>query len=103
VAGVPHEVIGDERAASLKRIQQGHRATFANKRCGTVHLNHGEPSAGGRNGVTFPCVSLLANPQCIQLGLKGAPIDYLRGSEIISNEVCHLLSPFGAWGAIFIS
>jgi hypothetical protein len=39
-----------------------------------VHLNHGEPPAGGSNGVAFSCVSLLANPQCVQFGLEGAPI-----------------------------
>ena len=33
---------------------------------------------------------LLPNPQFIQLGLEGAPIDYLRGSKFISHEVCHL-------------
>src|SRR6266849_654392 len=34
-------------------------------------------------------MSLLSNPQCVQLGLEGAPIDYVRGSKFISHEVCH--------------
>ena len=71
VAGVPHEVVGDEHPASLERVQQCHRATFANERRGAVHLDHGEPPAGGRNGVAFFRVSLLSNPQCVQLGLEG--------------------------------
>ena len=62
---------------------------FANERSGTIHLDHGEPSAGGRNGVAFSCVGLLSNPQCIQLRPEGAPIDYLRGSKFISHEVFH--------------
>ena len=62
VAGVPHEVVGDEYPASLKRVQQFHRATFTNERCGAIHLDHREPSAGGRNVVAFPCVSFLSDP-----------------------------------------
>ena len=89
VAGLPHEVVGDEHPASLKHIQCCDRPTFANERCGTVHLDHWEPSAGGCNGVALSCVSLLSNPQCVQLGEEGAPIDYLRGSKFISHEVCH--------------
>jgi hypothetical protein len=48
-----------------------------------------EPPAGGRNSVAFFGVSLLPNPQCVQLGLEGAPIDDLRGSKFISREVFH--------------
>jgi hypothetical protein len=47
----------------------------AHERRGAIHLDHGEPSAGGRDGVAFPGVSLLANPQGVQLRLEGAPID----------------------------
>jgi hypothetical protein len=47
-----------------------------NERLGGIDLDHGESPAGGRNGVAFSCASLLANPQCIQLRLDGAPIDY---------------------------
>jgi hypothetical protein len=63
VAGVPHEVVGNEHLASLKRFQECHRPTFANERRGSIHLDHGEPSAGGCNGVAFSCVGLLSNPQ----------------------------------------
>jgi hypothetical protein len=62
---------------------------FADERCRTIHLDHGEPSAGGRNGVAFSCVSLFSNPQCVQLRLEGAPIDYVGGSRFISHEVFH--------------
>src|SRR6185312_204673 len=59
---------------------------FANERCGAIHLHHGESPAGNRNRIAFSCVSFLSNPQCIQLGVKGAPIDYLRGSKFISDK-----------------
>ena len=41
LAGVPHEVVGDEQPASLERIQQCHRSMFANERCRAIHLDHG--------------------------------------------------------------
>jgi hypothetical protein len=89
VAGVPHEVVGDEHPASLKRVQKCHSATFANERCGTIHLDHRQSSAGGCNGITLACVRLLSNPQCVQLGPKGAPIDYFGRSKFISHDVFH--------------
>src|ERR1700733_12458976 len=88
-AGVPHEVIGDEHPAPFKRLQEGHRATFANEWCRTIYLDHRKPSAGSRNGVTFFCVRLLLSAQCIQLRLEGAPINYSGRSRFISYEVCH--------------
>jgi len=51
--------------------------------------DHRQPPAGGSNSVTLARVSLLPNPQCVQLGLKGGPVDYLRGSKFISHEVRH--------------
>jgi hypothetical protein len=45
-------------------------------RVAVVHLDHGEPSARSRNGVACSGVSLLSNPQGVQLRLKSAPIDY---------------------------
>src|SRR5580704_2086268 len=62
---------------------------FANERCGAIHLDHGESSAGGRDGVAFPCLRLLSHPQCIQLRLEGAPIDYVWRSKFISHDVAH--------------
>jgi len=53
-------------------------ATFADERRCTVHLDHGESAAGGCNGVAFSCVSLLSNPQCVQLGLESTPINHRR-------------------------
>jgi hypothetical protein len=44
------------------------------------------PSARGRNGVAFSCVSLLSNPQRVQRRLERAPIDYLRGSKFSFRE-----------------
>ena len=60
------------------RAYFGSANEFANERCGTVHLDRGEPSAGGCNGVAFSCVSLLSNPQCVQLGLESTPINHRR-------------------------
>ena len=48
---------------------------LADQRCGAINLDHGQPPAGGGNGIAFSCVGLLSNPQCVQLGLKDAPID----------------------------
>ena len=62
---------------------------------GTVHLDHGEPSAGGCNGVAFSCVSLLSNPQCVQLALESAPIDHRRCSKFISHGVIHRSASIG--------
>jgi hypothetical protein len=33
-------------------------------------------------------MSLLPNPQSIQLGLEGAPVNYVRSSKCIFHEVC---------------
>ena len=89
VAGVPHEVVGDEQPASLKRVQQCYRSMFANERRGTIHLDHGEPPPGGCNRVAFFCVSLFTNPQCVELRLECAPINYLGCSEFVSHKVRH--------------
>ena len=90
---MPHEVIGDEHPASLERVQQRHRAMFANERRGTIHLDHGEPPAGGRDGVAFSRVGLLSNPQCVQLRLEGAPIDDLGRCKFSAHDVFHRSLP----------
>src|SRR5229473_1737645 len=76
-AGVPHEVVGDELSTALEHIEKRHRAVRANQRDAGVHLHHRQPPAGCRNGVALSCVSLLSDPQFVQLRLEGAPIDYL--------------------------
>jgi hypothetical protein len=86
---VPHEVVGEELPASLKRIQQRHRPTLADKSRRTIHLDHGEPPAGGCNRIAFSCVSFLSNPQRVQLGLEGDPIDYFGRGKFICHDVCH--------------
>src|SRR5437899_12508813 len=72
-----------------------HRATSANERCGAIHLDHGEPPAGGCNRVAFSCVSLLSNLQRVQLGLESAPIDHSRYSKFISHGVLHRSASIG--------
>jgi hypothetical protein len=54
-----------------------------------IHIESSEPSARGRNDVAFSGVSLLSNPQCVQLRLEGAPIDYFGRSKFISHDVFH--------------
>jgi hypothetical protein len=92
MTGMPHKVVGNEHAASFKRVHQCHLATLANERCGAIHLDHGEPSAGGCNGVAFSCVSLLSSPQCFELGVEGAAIDYFGRTKFISH-VFHRFLP----------
>ena len=58
-----------------------------------IHLNHGEPSLGGRNGVACFCKSLLAQPQCVQPRLNGAPIHYFGRSKSICDAVFHRYLP----------
>ena len=65
-AGVPHEVVGDELLPPLKRIPQRQCATLADQRCRAIHLDHGQPPAGGCHRVAGPCVSFLSHPQCVQ-------------------------------------
>src|SRR5215469_10878514 len=89
VSGVPHEIVGDEHPTSLKCVQQCHFPTLANKRCGTIHLDHGQPSASSSNRVAFSRVSFLSNPQCIQLRLENTSSDHIGRSEFISHEVAH--------------
>jgi len=67
--------------------------TLANERRGATHGDHGEPATGRRNGVAFSCVSFLADPQCVQLRLKGAPIDYFGRSKFISHDAFHRSLP----------
>ena len=88
-AGAPHEVVGDEHPASLENVQQRHRPMFANERRRAVHLDHWQPPARGRDRVAFSCVRLLSNPQCVELGLKDAPVDDLGRSKLISHDVAH--------------
>src|SRR5580700_11189350 len=46
-------------------------------------------SSERRNGVAFSCVSLLSHPQCVQLDLESAPIDYFGRAKFISHDVFH--------------
>jgi hypothetical protein len=62
---------------------------FADERRGAIHLDHGEAPAGRRDSVALAHVRLFSNPQRVRLGLKGIPIDDLRGSRFISHDVVH--------------
>src|SRR5262249_48249836 len=51
-------------------------------------------AVGGRTqSVASSCVRLLSNPECGQLRLERAPIDYFRRSRFISHYVVRRLLP----------
>src|SRR5215472_8825842 len=64
-------------------------ATLANERCGGIHLDHRQPPASGRDGITLVRVRLLANPQSVQLCLEGTSINYFGRSKSIAHDVFH--------------
>src|ERR1035438_7107598 len=91
VAGVPHEVVGDEHPASLERVEQRHRAMWANQLRGRIDFHHRQPSTGCCDRVTLVRVSLFSNPQCVKVCLEGAPIDYSGRFNFVSLlACCHL-------------
>src|SRR5690606_22218297 len=55
--------------------QQSCRPILACERGGAVDFDHGQPPAGGSDGVAFSAVRLLPNAQWVQPGLKRVPID----------------------------
>jgi hypothetical protein len=86
-AGVPHEVVGDQLAASLEGIEQRDGATLADERRRGIHLDHGQAPARSGDRVAFPRVRLFAPAQGIQLGLEGAPVDHRRDCQL----ACHVV------------
>lgn len=54
-----------------------------------IHLAGRASRRRGRNGVAFSGVSLLSNPQCVQLRLEAAAIDYFGRCKFISHDVFH--------------
>jgi len=75
MAGVPHEVVGDQLPAPFERLQQGERPVGSGKREAGVYLDHGQPPPGRGDRVAFPGVRLFPDPQRIQFGLKGGSVD----------------------------
>ena len=74
VAGVPHEVVGDELSASLESVEQGERPVGPDQLEVRVHLDHGQAPSGRGDRVAFPRVRLLPKPQPVQFGLEGGPV-----------------------------
>ena len=74
-AGVPHEVVGDELPASFERVEQGERPVRPDQLEARIDLDHGEAPTGRGDRVAFPGVCLLPNPQPVQFGLEGGPVD----------------------------
>ena len=74
-AGVPHEVVGDELPAPLERLEQGERPVWPDQREVGVHLDHGQSPSCRGDRVPFAGVRLLPNPQPVEFGLEGGPVD----------------------------
>jgi hypothetical protein len=77
-ARVPHEVVGDELSVPFERVEQGERPVGPDQWRAGVCLDHGEAPSGRGDGVAFPGVRLLSNPQPVQFGLEGGPVDHCR-------------------------
>src|ERR1022692_1200988 len=75
VAGVPHEVVGDELPAPFECFEQGERPAGPGPREAGVCLGHGQAPPGRGDRVALPGVRLLADPQLVQFGLEGGPAD----------------------------
>jgi hypothetical protein len=67
LAGVPHAEVGDELVAAFEGLEQRDLAPFADQVGRGVDLDHGQPSAGGRDRIAFPGMSLLADEQLVEL------------------------------------
>ncbi len=78
LAGMPHEVVGDQLRAAFERLGQRDRPVLAGQRGGGIHLDHGQPPAGRRDRVAFAGVRLLPRPQRSQLRLEGGPAGHWR-------------------------
>jgi hypothetical protein len=65
------------------------KQTYAVRQTAPLFRSPHRRSRAGCNGVALSCVSLFSNPQCVQLRLEGAPIDYFGSSKFISHEVFH--------------
>jgi hypothetical protein len=71
----PHEVVGDELPAPFERVEQGERPAGPGQREACVHLGHGQAPPGRGDRVGFAGVRLLPDPQRVQFGLEGGPVD----------------------------
>jgi len=65
LAGLPHEVVGDQLPTAFEHLQQRDRPVQAGQRDGGVHLDHRQPPAGRRDRVAFMGVRLLPGAQRI--------------------------------------
>ena len=61
MASVPHEVVGDELTTAFERIVQGKGSVWPGQLDFAIYLDHGQPPAGCRDGITFSSVRLLSN------------------------------------------
>jgi len=75
MAGPPHEVVGDELLAPFERVEQGERPMGSGQSEAGVHLGHGQAPPGRGDRVAFPGVRFLPDPQLVQFGLEGGPVD----------------------------
>jgi len=85
--------MSNEQAASLERVQECDRAMLADKRRGCRHLDHRQPPARGRKGVTLFGVGFLPNAQGVELRVEGAAVDDGGRCKFIFHDVFLVLSP----------
>jgi hypothetical protein len=65
---------GEQLAPPLEGVEQRHRAVGADQGGGRVDLDHRQPAAGRRDGVTLAGVRLLAEPELVDLLLPGRAV-----------------------------
>ena len=103
---MPHEVVRDELATPLERVEQGDRPVGPDQCEVGVHLDHGQAPSGRGDRVALPGVRLLPDPQRVQFGLEGRPVDgrgarvrFVRSWRVSSRDARALFDDVGVGGA----
>jgi hypothetical protein len=71
----PHEVVGDQLTAPFERVEQRDRSARPGHREAGVHLDHGQPPPRRGDRVAFSGVRLFPDPQPVEFGLEGCPVN----------------------------
>ena len=78
LAGVPHEVIGQQLTSVLEGVQQRDRSVWSGQLEAGVDLDHRQGPAGRGDCVALPDVLLFTGPQCADSGLECLSVDNCR-------------------------
>ena len=89
LADVPHVVVDDQLPTTLEYVKQRNGAMLAGHRDRRVHLDHRQPPASRRDGVSLPGVRLLADEQPVQLRLPVGPGGDWRVLRLIGHARLH--------------